>query len=869
MRETSSVPALLGLVTDPLSPARLAEMQQRVHQRPNDSDYQLMIKLLDEDCIRNHRLPDRDRYSWLRTGQHTNIFQRALDIQRRDAANLVRLSAIQAITNIAPANLESLLVGLLGSPDTDVGSMASRVLRERGESVRALLIQTAVDTKMPAYGRVRAMETLVPPVASAARNESDRLRKVLLDGEPVEVGIAEEPVAQVVKLPQDVEKLFVTLLADADHKVRLAATIHLGEAGVNEAIEPLLDTFRKCDPSLLESVATAIASFKDDRITPVLTAALGDDRYSATRYAIARTLGIVGDKRATSALLGMAIKNNDVSLQAVAIEALAGIRDPSAEQPLIQWFVQLVDEYESLARTKPPADAAALSALRDSSSRIERLLNKLIGYFGDARVKDAVPVLIPLLASERIGKYGGLATPAMATLAKIGDARAVAPISDLISKGGSYNSRLYVNAVTKGGIDALVVIGDPSGIPILKRLAADWQNPKDPFTGKYAIEAIGRMRHPDAVKVLMDFLTDPQIDTSMHDACVGPALASAGPVARDALLKLLSESPRPKEGAKVDPGMYAAQILGVMEKPEVNVIPPLARILASSPPPYIVQRVTEALAQTRHEAAINSLGEAMKKGDSLTRAQSALALGKTRLRSAIPHLKAGLSDKDTKVAECAATALLEILIEKPDKDSIPDIVRILAIKPPQGIVLRVVDALSQLRQDESVDGLAEIMAKADPFTKGFVAGAMGRMKLPRALPHLRNALSDSSPEVRESAAASLLDIVLERIEPAILPDLANVVASKPSAITIQRATDAMAEMHAESAVRALGDVLKTDDATTRGLAANALGKIRLRSAIPLLKHAQTDADEKVRRAATAALTVYGFGTKSQKKEPST
>lgn len=869
MRDPSSVPALMGLVTDPLSPARLAEIQQRVHQRPNESDYQLMIKILDEDQIRNHQSPDRNRYSWLRRGQHTNIFQRAIDVQRSDAANLVRISAIQAVTNIAPANLESLLIGLLGNPDNDVGSMASRVLRERGDSVRALLIQTAVDTKVPARVRVRAMETLIPLVHSATKNESDRLRKVLMDDEPVEVGIAEEPVAQVVNLPQDVEKLFVTLLSDADNTVRLAAVIHLGEAGVKEVIAPLLETFRKCDPSLVESVTTAIASFKDDRIAPVLTAALGDERYSANRYAIVRTLGVVGDKRATPALISIATESNDIVLQDVAIEALGGIRDPSADQTLIRWFKEVASENEALAGTTPPTDPAALTAFRARSSRVYQLVSKLIGYFGAARVKDAVPVLTPLLGSEKIGKYGGLTTTVMATLGKIGDVRAVGPISELISKGGSYHSRLYVNHVTKGGIDAIVAIGDPSGIPVLKRLAAGWQNPNDPFTGKYAIEGIGRMRHPDAVKVLMDFLTDPQIDTSMHDACVGPALAAAGPVARDPLLKLLSESPKPKEGAKVDPGMYAAQILGVMEKPEVNVIPPLARILASSPPPYIAQRVTEALAQTRHEAAIESLGEAMRKGDSLTRAQSALALGKTRLRSAIPHLKAGLSDKDTKVAECAATSLLEILIEKPDKESIPDIIRILAIKPPQGIVLRVVDALSQLRQDEAVDGLAEIMVKADPFVKGFVAGAMGKMRLPRALPHLRNALSDSSPEVRESAAASLLDIVLERIEPAILPDLASVVASKPSALTIQRATEAMAEMHAESAVRALGDMLKTGDATARELAANALGKIRLRSAIPLLKNAQTDTDEKVKKAATASLTVYGFGAKAQKKEPST
>jgi HEAT repeat protein len=867
---TTAIPSLVSLANEPLSSARLDEFKQMIHQRPSESDYSVMIRLLDEDCIRRRTRPDPNRYTWLRNGMHTNIYRRALDIRQRDAANLVRSSAVQAIINIAPAGVDDVLVAFLANADEDMGNLASQTLRQRGDSARPILLRTAQDPKRPSLARCRAADTLAPSLAVVEVNQTDKLRLLLSDKSDGEVGVEETKpkVPATVELPPDIRQLFVGLLADPDLQLRATVAVHLGRAGTIEAIEPLLEVFRKADPAEMDRVAIALASFKDDRIAPALIPALDDARYASCVPAIVATLGAVGDKRASPSLLSIVGTHSNLNIRLAAIDALRTINDPSTVKPMLEWIASVLPEFREVHDTPTSSwqsDRARFDAYSARFQRAEDLMLRAVAYLGSTRSAEAADLLLSLVEYTK-GSRETVAMSAMRALGDLKDARAVKPISESIVKHGAYSTRYFVNSLSKAGIDAIVAIRDPGGIEVLKGFAADWQNPKDPFTGKYAIEAMGRMKHPDAVAVLIRYLTDPDVDPAMQDACVGPALAAAGVVAKEPLLKLLKESPKPKERARTDPGMYAAQILAVMDKPEVNIIPDLARILAAKPPSHIVQRVTESLAQTHHEAAVLALAETLKTGDIPARQLAALALGKARLRSVTPYLHAALNDTDAKVVECAATSLLEAILEKPDVNAIPDIVRILAAKPPSLIVMRVVDALGQIRQDAALQALADIFKTADVPTRELAANAMGRSRMSGAIPHLHDAMRDTDSKVREAAANALLDVLLEKPDASIVPELAAVIATKPPPAIAQRVTEALGQMHQEVAVQALANILKTADAPTRELAAVALGKVKLRSAIPHLKAAQQDADAKVRASAAGSLVEYGVGSMSMKKE---
>lgn len=866
--QTSAVPPLVTLMADPLSSARLDEFKQRLLQRPRESDYALMIKILDDDCVKQRRRPPDDRHQWIRQGNASTtsaaaaVYRRALDIQQRDAARFVRSSALQAITNIAPANLDSVLVGLLALPDEDASDLASQALRVRGDTARQLLIQTAQDSKLTPLTRVRAVDVLSPKVVVAKVNETDKLRMFLLDNYKPETGEESQQTGSptIVELAPAIRQLFLSLLADPDAQVRAAAASHLGEAGAKEAIEPLLEIFRRGDPSQMDRVTTALACFKDDRIAPVLIAALDDKRYAINHVTIVKALGAIGDKRATATLVRAAVDRDDPAIQMQAIDSLGFINDPLAIPPMLALMTKLDANLKEMSKRKPTAGEA--EAFRARMRAVGQLDEKLVQFFGVVRSREAVEPLVGRMADTN----RNVDTDVLVSLGQIGDARAVGPISNYIATHGSYHMRLYVNHTTKAGLDALVAIGDPGGIEIMKRFATNWQDPKDPFTGKYAIEAMGRMKNPAAVAVLMQYLTDPAVDPSMKDACVGPALAVAGIIAKEPLLKTLKESPKPRENATTDPGMYAAQILAVMDKPEINVVPDLVRVLATKPPAYVVQRINESLAQTHHDSAVQALADVLKTADIGVRQSAALALGKSKLRSAIPHLQAALKDADAKVVECAASSLLEIILEKPDTNSIPDIVRILATKPPNLVVQRVTETLAQMRHESAVLALADMLRTADTPTRELAAIAMGRGKLPLALPHLRAALKDADAKVRGSAASSLLEILLERPDVDIIPDLVGIVAIGPSPDIVQRIAESLAKMHQEPAVRMLANMLKATDIPTRQFAAIALGKVKLRSAVPHLKDALNDTDAQVRESAAASLDVYGVVAAEKKKE---
>jgi HEAT repeat protein len=118
---------------------------------------------------------------------------------------------------------------------------------------------------------------------------------------------------------------------------------------------------------------------------------------------------------------------------------------------------------------------------------------------------------------------------------------------------------------------------------------------------------------------------------------------------------------------------------------------------------------------------------------------------------------------------------------------------------------------------------------------------------------IRIGLSETDPEVRAAAVYALGT----RPEPEAVPLLIGVL-NDPSAFLARTASDSLHRL-GSSAVPALIEALKNQDAQTRGLAARALAHIADKSSIPALFHALEDDSTVVQYWADEGLDRMGVG----------
>jgi HEAT repeat protein len=115
------------------------------------------------------------------------------------------------------------------------------------------------------------------------------------------------------------------LLSDKEDSVRGAAAIALGQIGDEAAVVPLVRTLeQKQKPNMfvLRAAASALGQIKSRAGIPALIAALANEKFpSDVRREAARSLGLIGDPSAASALKA-ASTSEDPYLSQIAYEAL-------------------------------------------------------------------------------------------------------------------------------------------------------------------------------------------------------------------------------------------------------------------------------------------------------------------------------------------------------------------------------------------------------------------------------------------------------------------------------------------------------------------------------------------------------------------
>ncbi len=164
--------------------------------------------------------------------------------------------------------------------------------------------------------------------------------------------------------------------------------------------------------------------------------------------------------------------------------------------------------------------------------------------------------------------------------------------------------------------------------------------------------------------------------------------------------------------------------------------------------------------------------------------------------------------------------------------------------------LGVVRALRELEEADSVPVLASLLPRESVAEiRAEIAGALGAIEDPRAVPALGAALADSEIIVREQAAWALGAIESRQGVGHLIT-----VLSDSSPLVRERAAWALGSIEDPSAVGALVALLTDVDPAVRERAAWALGSIGDEKAVDALIALMSDRDIKVRRMATWALS---------------
>ncbi|MCC5827829.1 MAG: HEAT repeat domain-containing protein [Phycisphaeraceae bacterium] len=497
-------------------------------------------------------------------------------------------TAIDALTTLGDPSAADALIELYNDPEYRHGRLLQRPLAATGDrrAIRALLTRDERN-RLP----VHSVEMLV----ESGTNEAT------------------------------VEALIEVLAETEDQDARAIVVRALGGLGSPRAVEPLLALLGSDDPN----VHIALGRIGG----PAYDAALARLGHEDARMVAdaARVLGLIGDRRATGALVDL-LWRDEVQVVDAAARALADMRDPDAAPALLE-------KYQA---TAPQALASVVYAL------------------GAMQYRPAAPSLIEHLTP---GSYSSIIA-----LGQIGDTRAVEPLMKLLENQpridytltalGQLGSKEAEPAILKAmerlrdrgdaplhilnALQALRTCGTEASVEPVARILADDRSHTARVT---AAMTLGRIGHRSAVPALIQALEDRGSGVSTAAA---EALGQIGdPRAVPALIKLVRE--------RNNMPQFAAVIEALGRIDDRSIVPTLISNLDSDDS-WLVEGSARVLGRMKAEGAFELLIDAAGHRQWNVRGGAALALADLGDARAVPQLLAMLEDDD-RTAHSAVRAL--------------------------------------------------------------------------------------------------------------------------------------------------------------------------------------------------------------------
>ena len=548
------------------------------------------------------------------------------------ASTSVRLAAIDALVKLATTDDSASheVLALLDDENEAVTDALIDALASGGDTQAEMLRRLVLDDTAALDTRLRVLDLLLD---ASGLSDSPNPTLDAAGVVPRPDGVAPDR----VELDRATYDMLIRLLQGDQPRLQAAVMARVagkslavaGPLTPDEAARTLLAFSRGDDPRARAAAIAGLTTIPapDGRVVSRLIELLGDASVSEHHAAIARALGRSGDPRAVGPLV--AAMQSDASsevVQDVAVEALSEIGHPAA-------------------------GAAIVERWRATGN------DGLIRVMGEVRAQEAVePLIERVRRSIRGGRGVSRGEDEMTALGKIGNPQAVDIIIERMRRGDQRYKR-HQNYTTQAGLIALGRLGDERAIPLLDEYARHG-NPRDGDDGSYtrdlAIEQLALMPQPRAVDSLVAYMADPEFSTAVKQASIAPAILTTGERAKAPLLRLLQ---RDDFNNEADPGIYAAQLLPMLDVP---VVDDLRKIIKTNPPPAVMRRAIVALESTEEPAATDALIELLTADVAEMRAWAALSLGRRGDAAAVTALRERFDDEDAEVSRWARWAVERI-----------------------------------------------------------------------------------------------------------------------------------------------------------------------------------------------------------------
>lgn len=784
------------------------------------------------------------------TAEEASAALKAIDPDQR------RSAAIFLADHPSPAVVE-ILLNALGDPDADAHeAMILALVRQATPELVARLVTLLREED--SARRNAALGTLIEIGARAPH-----ILLAALKHPSPEVRLHVTEVLSNLQDPQTIASLLERLSDNAEFpNVRHAAAQALGKIGDRAATPALIQAAEQHDFWVSYAAVEALGRIGDERAVDALLRLMESDVW--IRPAIVQALGNIGQVEAVEAL-ATALEDTNETVRTASVEALVKIvMEPGASRH------RNIDKLAEFSRVIPLAPL-----LHELHARVAPRSAYAAHLLGWLVQPEALPDLIALLgendetlryaAIEAILHYGQMAAPAL--LEALTQPQAL---------------------IRENAAEMLGMLPDSGAVPALLERLAD----EDLAVRQAAVRSLGSLGGEAAYQGLLQALEDPATqDTAMgvlgqlHDA------------------NLISHLQRFLYEGKSAMRWTAAQALSLFgDEAAVSILLNAMRL----PDEAIRRPAAEALARVRNQRGVTVLIEALGDRDGLVRQKAIEALGNISDSRAVAALLPLTRDPEWRVRQALVTALVHVgdmrvyepLLELArDSDhwirravmdlcmSLEDsrMARILMVgledeepnirqaalislgrrrdfstlefvakcltDPHPGVRLAAVRAVTLIGGLVGIERMALLVHDPEEEIRLEVADALGEFNSDEAFSALEVLLQDQAPTVRTRAAEALAHVGTLRAAEALAASLSHPLAKAQAQMQLARLGD--------QAVRALLGTARAAQPELRAAAAETLGQLRNKQAVPTLKLLLRDTDLRVRQAAEAALKAIG------------
>jgi cyclophilin family peptidyl-prolyl cis-trans isomerase/HEAT repeat protein len=420
----------------------------------------------------------------------------------------------------------------------------------------------------------------------------------------------------------------LTLLNDAEARVRRRAALAVGRVKLAEALPPLTSLLQSdADPEVRQMAAFAMGLIGDASAAAALSTALTDaDPMIQARAAEA--LGMMAHKAAAPAIAAMVTTHIKAgALEGIAADDMGWPKASAAEAVRLGVYALVrLASYDALA-----------SAVLDNGRPVSRWwpIAYALQRINDAR---AVPTLLDLLKGD------GQLTRAFAARG-LGQAKAqnAAPALVAIAENAGEATAVRVQAIR-----SLALLGDRSAAAALRRLIV---SPKiDQNLQLEAVTALAQLRSPEVVELLIDLVS------ASWPSVRAAALRALANTDVDTFMSALS-------GLDPDPhwSVRAALATTLGELGRERAQAPLTSMLRDSDQ-RVLPSVLDALAKVGATNALDELTARLTVDDPVVRAAAARGLATLKAAKATPLLLAAIKRAQGDGLYMARTAALDALV---------------------------------------------------------------------------------------------------------------------------------------------------------------------------------------------------------------